>query len=408
MSKAPKHILVLTYWSYKEALIQSYTLPYVRLMLKVMPEGSRVTLLTLEKADYPVNEDEQVKIRKELHEEGIHWLDSPYIPFSPKALLGWIFLFNRLKKWCRKEKVTHLHAWCTPAGGAGYVLKRLTGLPLTIDSYEPHAESMVENGTWTKSSPAYKILFYLEKQQSRKASHFIGLTKGMRKYAKSRYGVEPSSYFVKPAAVDLDRFDPKEAQDEALRKELGLEEKLVGVYAGKLGGIYLTKETFEIFHAAWKHWGDRFRALLLTDADPAMIKQYSREMGLPEGVVIDRHVPFADIHRYMGLADFAINPVKPVPSKRYCTSIKDGEYWAMGLPVVIPAGISDDSDIIRERKIGAVLETLEPSAYQQAMRDLDELWTTIGQNQLRQKIRATAEGFRHFSVAEEIYRKIYG
>ena len=53
-------------------------------------------------------------------------------------------------------------------------------------------------------------------------------------------------------------------------------------------------------------------------------------------------VPYNQITDYYQIADFAINPVKPVPSKRYCTSIKDGEYWGMGLPVVITKNISDD------------------------------------------------------------------
>ena len=44
-------------------------------------------------------------------------------------------------------------------------------------------------------------------------------------------------------------------------------------------------------------------------------------------------------------------PVKPVPTKRYCTPVKDGEYWALGLPVIITEGISDDSGIIRENGI---------------------------------------------------------
>lgn len=54
-----------------------------------------------------------------------------------------------------------------PAGALGYVLSKFTGSKLIIDSYEPHAESMVENGTWKKSSLKFKILFWLEKNRAR-------------------------------------------------------------------------------------------------------------------------------------------------------------------------------------------------------------------------------------------------
>ena len=47
--KGARNILVLTYWSYSDALIQAYTLPYLRIMLRVLPPGSKVHLVTLEK-----------------------------------------------------------------------------------------------------------------------------------------------------------------------------------------------------------------------------------------------------------------------------------------------------------------------------------------------------------------------
>ena len=45
----PEHVLVITYWSYADALVQTYTLPYLRIMLGVMPEGSSIHIVTLEK-----------------------------------------------------------------------------------------------------------------------------------------------------------------------------------------------------------------------------------------------------------------------------------------------------------------------------------------------------------------------
>ena len=107
----------------------------------------------------------------------------------------------------------------------------------------------------------------------------------------------------------------------------------------------------------------------------------------------------------MGLADFAITPVKPVPTKRYCTPIKDGEYWAMGLPVVIPENISDDSGIIREQDIGAILQRFDTEAYKEAVMKIDDLLQMPGRFE---KIRSVARQYRGFEIANEVYAKVYG
>jgi len=43
-----KNVLILTYWSYHDALIQTYTLPYVRIIKKYLPAKSKIFLVTLE------------------------------------------------------------------------------------------------------------------------------------------------------------------------------------------------------------------------------------------------------------------------------------------------------------------------------------------------------------------------
>ena len=123
------------------------------------------------------------------------------------------------------------------------MLSKFTGAELVIDSYEPHAESMVENGTWKKDGLAYKILFSLEKKQTQRAKALIGTTAGMKQYALEKYGVEVKNFFVKPACVDLEKFSPSE-KDSKLLKEFGFENKIVCVYAGKLGGIYFKRRSF--------------------------------------------------------------------------------------------------------------------------------------------------------------------
>lgn len=399
-----KNILILTYWSYPDALIQTYTLPYISIIRKNLPVDSSIYFVTLEKDAKVLNKDNRDEIGAKLRQEGIHWLPFQYKPFGLSAFMLWISLSLKLSSIIIRRKIAVIHCWCTPPGAIGYLLSVLLNRKLVLDSYEPHAEAMVENGTWKREGAAFRLLFWLEKKQTQRANYIISATHGMRQYAVEKYRTEIKHFIVKPACVDFKLFDIDAPNDEELRKDLGLVSKIVCVYAGKFGGIYLGEEVFDFIKCAIDHWRDSFRFLILTSHAPEEIKSYCKRARVDVDKVIVRFVPHTAVPRYMRLSDFALTPVKPVPTKRYCTPIKNGEYWALGLPVVIPANISDDSEIVEQTKIGVVLYSLDKEAYRSAIVKIDELRE---QRDLRGRIHAIAERYRDFSIAEEVYRKVY-
>jgi glycosyltransferase involved in cell wall biosynthesis len=200
-------------------------------------------------------------------------------------------------------------------------------------------------------------------------------------------------------------FNEDVLNDQQLRHQLGLENKIVCVYAGKFGGIYLENEIFDFIKIASDHWSDAFRFLILTNHSSEEITAYCNRASVKLDYIVMKFVPHNTVPRYMGLADFAITPVKPIPTKRYCTPIKDGEYWALGLPVVISENISDDSDIIETNNIGAVIKTFDKKAYQNAVLKIEMLRKEPG---LKDKIRSIAKQYRSFDIAEKVYREVYG
>ncbi len=399
-------VLVLTFWSFKDALIQTYTLPYLRLIHKVAPKR-KIFLLTLEKKHLEMSETERQMWEMELQKSNITLLSFPYVPFGFRAILIWLGIIWRLYWLILFEKVEFIHAFCTPAGAAAFFLKISTWRTLVIDSYEPHAEASVENGDWRRSSFRFKLLFFLEKRQSQYADYIISATEGMRNYALEKYGVEFwDNFFVKPACVDLELFGKNNLKKKDLLAKLGLENKIVAVYAGKFGGIYLDKEVFDFLKVAHDFWKDQFRVLLLTNQKEEDLRKWAEESGLDFGIIRTAFVFHAQIPDYMGLADFALTPVKPITTKRYCTPIKNGEYWALGLPVVSTANISDDSGIIEEHKIGAVIYEQNQQGYQKAVQEIHEILQG-DRDELFTKIRKIAQNYRSFDKAEQIYRKIY-
>ena len=333
------------------------------------------------------------------------------IPSGKRMLfMGWLLNIFSLRKIIQKKNIPIIHPWCTTAGAVGAILKMLDKkLKLHIDSFEPHAEAMVENKTWAKSGFKFKTLFFFEKMETRLADYLIFAAPGMEKYIKEKYKTTVTNYAVKPACIDLDAFSFASVKDKELLRKYNLEDKIVCVYAGKFGGIYLEDETFAFIKECTEHWEqDKFRFLVLTNATDDYLNEKAAKHGIERYSIIKLFVNHAEVPLYLGLADFAISPVKPVPTKKYCTPIKDGEYWAMGLPVVITPNISIDSQLIKENRAGAILENLDGIAYTDAILQIEDIINGKSRKEVYNQIRPLAEKYRNFSIAEEVYRKIYG
>ena len=144
---------------------------------------------------------------------------------------------------------------------------------------------------------------------------------------------------------------------------------------------------------------------MLTNALRDDIDAECKRVELPGEVVISRFVFHNEIPTYLSLGDFALNPVKPVPTKKYCTSIKDGEYWAMGLPIVISPNISDDSGIIEKENIGAVMNFNEKTQMNKTILEIEELLKS--KESLKKKIVEVAIKYRSYKIANDIYEQIY-
>jgi hypothetical protein len=267
---------------------------------------------------------------------------------------------------------------------------------------------MVETGTWKKGGIAHRTLFFLEKKQTHHAQWLIGVVPAMQQYAAKKYNYHGTNFLFKPACVDLEKFNFSKRKNPAHLESLGLKDKITCVYLGKFGGLYLREQLFEFFKKAFDHWGDKFRVLLITSAKREEIEMLSKNAGVDPAKVISKFLPPSEVPDYVGLGDFAISAVKPVPSRLCCTPIKNGEYWAMGLPVIIATNISEDSEIIASSNTGIVSKDLSVAELEKSILQMEQLLKTNADGSLSLKIRELAVKHRNYKIAEEVYKKIYG
>jgi glycosyltransferase involved in cell wall biosynthesis len=394
-----KNILVITYWSFDNALIQTYTLPYVK-QIKQQLNNGKIYLFCLSQ-----NSQKSAALLQQvdrLKKEGIFLLEFNYVGFGLLMGLKLLYIITYLILFCWIKRINYIHAWCTPGGAIAYPVSIASGKPLILDSFEPHAETMVEGNTWKRSSLAYQLLFKFELLQLKRAKEVICAAPGMENHSKLVYGISKNRYFVKPACVDLELFNV-ENKSEKLASTLNLKTN-VCVYAGKFGGIYLEQEVFDFFKVAFDFWKGDFSVLLLTAQSDEEIKNYCHLSGFPYDSIIKKLVPHTEVPKYMALGTFGFCPVKPLPSKEFCTPIKNGEYWAMGLPVIITKNISGDSALISNNNIGYVIEELTEENYHKAIAKIEALKS---ETNLSKKIRLIAIKERNFANAELIYKTIY-
>ncbi len=394
-SKTDKNILVITYWQFNDPLIQVYTLPYLKILGEFIGEG-KIYLVTLDK-------EKPSPSTYNLGNKIVH-ISYSYSSFGLRAVLNAAYLLFSLLKYISSKKIDVIHTWCTPAGGIGAILSKLTGKPLVIDSFEPHAEPMIESGTWSESGLAFRILFWLEKFQAKHAKAAIACVSAMRQYSMEKYNSAPSLFYWKPACIDFQNFDLQKKKNKRLVSRYKLEGKVVCVYAGKFGGSYLGVEVFEFIFEAQKLWGDDFRVLLLNNQEDKLIDQYCKESGVSKSIIIKEYVLPSEVPDYMGLGDFGLVPFIPVPSKRYGSPIKTGEYMALGQPVIITKDISDDSSIIDEQKCGYVLNELTKMEYAKACVQIQGL---LEDANTTSRIRGIAEELKDFKKVRSVYKEVY-
>jgi hypothetical protein len=69
-------------------------------------------------------------------------------------------------------------------------------------------------------------------------------------------------------------------------------------------------------------------------------------------------VPVERLHEHLSAADVGVLAVPPTPAQAYRTPVKTAHYWAAGLPVLVPFGVSDDHVVAASEEVGIVVDDI--------------------------------------------------
>ena len=335
------NILYISYWGINEGLSQGTVLLNVKILSEI-DKVSNIYLLTIER-DYDTHSMERIEKVNHLPFQSSH---SYYAKI--KELISIPIILRRIAK---LNNIKLIICRTSPAGNFGFLTYKLTGIRFIIESYEPHTQYMLDAGVWSNHSLRYHIQKYFDKKINKHAQFLIPPSHNYMNYLKAN-GIFSNKLLYMPCAVNLNKFKYQESQREKIRSALGISnEKTVGIYTGKFGDIYFGEEAFKIFKIAVNEL--HYQIIVLTP-QVSYAKQKCIKYNIDMRAVLIKHVPHLQVQEYLSASDFAFSLIKTSKYRRFCSPVKNGEYWANGLPILIPENIGDDSNIVRNEKCGIV------------------------------------------------------
>jgi glycosyltransferase involved in cell wall biosynthesis len=368
----------VTYWSLRDPLCQSQSLPLVRDQAQ---RGRRMGLVTYESADWIQGPAAARAEAEALAREGIRWLPLRY--HKHPRLLATLYDVARGVARCvslvRRDGARLIHARATVPGAIGYWAARLSGALFFDDADGPLSEEYADAGLWQRGSLAYRLARWSEESCLGSADAVAVLSEHRRREVESRtrHGVT-----TLPCGVDTLRFRRDLGAGAALRRELGLTGRVL-VYAGKSGGWYLTGPMLEFVQAAGHALGE-ISLLVLTPGPAEAFAEPAAKLGLRCKVL---RASAGEMPRFLSSADAGLSFRALVPSQRAASPIKNGEYLACGLPVVTTPGAGDYSDLVARRRVGVVVESMDVRSYDRAAAALRDL---LAEPELAERCRRAA------------------
>lgn len=339
-------LIYLSYWGLSDGLTQSSVIPH----LKILAEKQyidQILFLTIERT-------------RETPTETLGLPKVTYVPlYSRNLKVGlankindFIVFTRQVSRLVAEHQVDHLLCRTSMAGSIGYLVSRKTGIPYSVESFEPHADYMLDAGVWSRWGPKYLFQKYWEDRIKKTSRHVVTVSKH---FADKIHEEISGKVYTYGCAVDLERFTFNEESRKAIREQLKIDEQsIVGIYVGKFGDIYYDEEAFVIFKKAFDLIKN-FYLILLTPSDRDRVRNELEGAGVSLSRCFINLVAYHQVPDYLSAADFAFSMVRPAPVRLYCSPIKDGEYWANGLPLLTADNIGEDSELISRYHAGAIL-----------------------------------------------------
>lgn len=280
-------------------------------------------------------------------------------------------------------------------------VSRLINAPFVVESYEPHSRYMLQTATWKSWAPKYWAQRYIENSIEKSAFALITVSKGFSDFLTRVSGIDPDRIVLSICSFDQKKFFFDNILRRRARKDLGIEHKTVGIYVGKFSGTYYAPEVLGSLRHVRGATSSSVYLIILSDYDQKIIKENLLKAGFSDDDFLVKVVSHENVNYFLNAADFAISFINPGPWSFACSAIKHGEYWAAGLPVLMPPGIGDERDWLEEEIAGVFVNFRSKESVVFSFLRILEIIAKPGS---RERISAIATRYRGFTHQERAYQ----
>jgi hypothetical protein len=387
------NILYLGNWSVNDGLSHSTIRPHLKI-LSAFDQIESITYISIERTEK--------KVACMWAIEKLTFI--PYYSNKFGSFADLIVLPFILKKLIRDNKIDLIISRSAPAGNYGYLAHKFTKVPFVVESFEPHADYMLDNGVWSKTSLKFQIQKYFENKQKIHAKTLITASYSYYKLLISDNNVK-ANVLNAPCAVKVDeyRFDIKDRNK--IRNEHSINKNtLIGIYVGKFDDLYYKQEAINLFRKI-RSISNSFHLILLTNDTDEHILGSLLNIGFSKAELTIRIVKPEEVRKYLSAADFGFCLHRSTKSSIAFSPIKNGEYWANGLPIIIDTRIGDDSELIYTNNTGIVIDIKNGSP--NIMWDqLNTLLKESSQHRMSNHMVKLAEEHRNFAQVRSVYQEL--
>lgn len=392
-----------------ENLGQSQVLPYLR---GLAARDIAIDLLSYELPDADRGEIEA--LRRALRGQNITWTPlqrrrdprlTVKISESARGVLG---AFGTAL--ARRPDIVHGRSYF-PTAICDVVATVVPRAKLLFDCRGMIGDEYVDAGYWTEERIEYRLVKRYESRAFRRAEGVVVLTKALERWiAEQGWFGSRTRVAAIPCCVDMERFRFDLGARARLRPELGIDDRLVLVYAGSLGSWYREPQLARFAGILKRRAERRIAFLVLTPSPPEELVGLLEAEGLSRDEIVVRRARPQEMSGYLSAGDIGLSFIMSCFSKKGSSPTKVAEYLACGLPVVLNGDIGDQAELAADAEACVVLDGFADAE----LEDAADRALALAQRPLTERVAASRRvaedrfGLEKVGVAryEELYRAL--
>lgn len=391
-----KRVLYLTRNGLLEPLGQSQILSY----LVPLSKEHQFHVVSFEKEKDYENVEHHERIQRICKENNIIWKPLHYKKGNRKlsVILGFFELIKTCIKIIKKEKINIIHARSYFPAFIALFLNKLYRTPFIFDMRALWPEELVEAGRLKNKGLVWKGVKYLEKKCLKKSIAVVSLTQAAVDYLVQSHPsidlIEKTS--VIPTCADLDRFIPIESEKT--------NDKIVLSCVGSmLTGWFKLNILKEVIHYMLENYKYVDFEFLTRDNRTKLLNKLDLESKYTNRITIDT-VLFKDMPKRIASHDGSVFFFTANISKLGSAPTRMAELLGVGIPVLTNSGVGDVGTIVKEHKIGILIDSIEK---EEIKKSCDSFIDLIRDKNITKRCRETALELFTLNAGVNRYKSIY-